>query len=187
MRIQLSSDRFFIFDRQKKMAWSVNVKSNEAIAYSFNDNQPFYQQFLMPYGLMDNSGRLVFPQVIFKRTGNRKVVGGEPCFEAKLPGEFMNSTTTVWLPEKAEKEGGDRFFQFMSFFTGNEDFLDLIHHATGFPRQIVSRIRLNSSVAVNTQVLKQIKSISCNPILFGLPKGIKIRQAAPSGIPLRSF
>jgi hypothetical protein len=187
MRIQLSSDRFFIFDRQKKVAWKVNVKSKEAITYSFDDNQPFYHQFLMPYGLMDNNGQLIFPQVIFKRTGNRKVVQGVPCFEAKLPGEFMNSTTTVWLPEKAENDGSNRFFQFMSFFTGNEEFLDLMHHGTGFPRRIVSRIRLNSSVSVNTQVLTQIKDVSCDPVLFALPKGIKVRKAAPSGIPLRRF
>ncbi len=187
MRIQLSSDRFFIFDNQKKVAWKVNVKSGEVTEYSFGDNQPFYQQFVAAYGLMDNNGHLIFPQVIFKRTGSRKVVKGVACFEAKLPGEFMNSTTTVWMPEKAGPEGGDRFYRFMSFFTENDDFLDMVHHVNGFPRQIVSRIRLNSRAVVNTQVLTQMKTISCDPVLFALPKGIKVRKAAPSGIPLRSF
>lgn len=187
MRIQLSSDRFLLFDRKKGLAWKVNTTIHEAIAYSFNDNRPFYHQFLMGYGLMDDTGQLIFPQVIFKRTGNRKVVQGVACFEARLPGEFMNSTTTVWMPEKAVERGGDRFFYFMSFFTGNNDFLDLIAHTTGFPRQITSRVRLSSSVTVNKKKLVQIRNIVCKAGFFALPKGVKVHQAAPSGIPLRSF
>ncbi len=187
MRIELSSDLFLLFDRKKGLAWKVNTKTNEAIEYTFDDNQPFYQQFLMAYGLMDNSGQLIFPQVIFKRTGNRKVVQGVACFEAKLPGEFMNSTTTVWLPEKVEKKDQERFNQFMSFFTKNEDFLDLIGHANGFPRRIVSNVRLNNGVTVNRQTLLKIKTVPCDAAMFALPEGMKTRKAAPSGIPLRSF
>ncbi|NOY22383.1 MAG: hypothetical protein GXO70_02570, partial [Acidobacteria bacterium] len=187
MRIQLSADRFLLFDKKKGLAWKVNTRSNEAVAYTFNDNQPFYQQFLIAYGLMDNRGQLIFPQVIFKRTGNRKVVQNVPCFEAKLPGEFMNSTTTVWMPEKAVKRGGERFFQFMSFFTGNGDFLDLIRHATGFPRRIISRVQLNSSVTVNRQTLLQIVNVPCEAVFFKLPKELRVHKAQPSGVPLRSF
>ncbi|NOZ12418.1 MAG: hypothetical protein GXO69_02075 [Acidobacteria bacterium] len=187
MRFQLSSDSFLIFNRKKGLAWKVNMKEKTAIAYSFQDNQPFYQQFLIPYGLMDDAGQLIFPQVVFKRTGNRKVVSGVPCFEAKLPGEFMNSTTTVWMPEKSVKGGGDRFSHFMSFFTKNEDFLDLIRHATGFPRRITATVRLNNSVTVNRQTLVNLKKISCKADMFVLPGGIKIQKAAPAGVPLKRF
>jgi len=187
MRIQLSSGRFLLFDRKKRLAWNVDTAVHEAVEYSFSDNQPFYLQFLMAYGLMDDNGQLIFPRVVFKRTGNRKVVQGLACFEAKLPGEFMNSTTTVWMPEKAVKQGGDRFFHFMSFFTGNDDFLDLIGHTTGFPRQITSKVRLNSGVTVNKKKLVQIRNVTCKAVSFTLPKGVKVRKAPPSGIPLRSF
>ncbi len=187
MRFQFFPDSFLIFNRKKGVAWKINMKDKTAVSYSFQDNQPFYQQFLIPYGLMDDSGQLIFPQMVFKRTGNRKVVGGLPCFEAKLPGEFMSSTTTVWMPEKAVQGGGDRFSHYMSFFTKNDDFLDLIRHATGFPRQIIGTVRLNGSVTVNHQTLVSIKEIKCKPDMFALPKGITVHKAEPAGIPLKSF
>lgn len=188
LRIDLSAGQYVLFDKKKGRAWKVNSRTKTATEYSFEDNQPFYQQFLMAYGLMDNGGQLIFPQVIFKRTGNRKVVKGAACFEARLPGEFMNSATTVWMPDKALNGEGEKFSQYMSFFTKNGDFLDLIRHTNGFPRKIISRIQLSSGVAVNTKMLEKITSIDCKkPDLFKLPKGVKIRKAAPSGIPLRSF
>ncbi len=187
MRIEVSPDTYLIFNRKAGKAWKVNPKGRTAILYSFHDNQPFYQQFLMPYGLMDDNGQLIFPGVIFKRTGNRKVVGGIACFEAKLPGEFMNSTTTVWLPEKAEGDEGQRFSQYMSFFTGDDDFLDQIRHTNGFPRLIVSSLRLTGALTVNRRFLVSIEKCTCKPEFFRIPNGIKVRKAVPNGIPLRSF
>lgn len=184
MRIARSDNATFLFDRDREQAVLIHTNASHAWRFSFERNRSFFQRFLVPYGIMTEKGVMLFPDTVFRRTGEKTRKNGILCEEVQLPGEFLNSRTRAWYPLEADELESGAMRSYFSFFTRDADFLKQMAELTGFPVEMEMTVRMNDATVVTTRRLTSFESIDCSEVDFSLPDGIRIEDVPGTGLPL---
>lgn len=184
LRIDTVGGGYILIDRSEQTAWMVDPTRASAIRFPVARNQAFFNQFLVPFGIVTESGSLLFPDMIFKRTGVRETINGMAAEQCRLPGQFLNSSVTAWVPLSQQEVSGDQVAELFSFFAAAPKLLAQMRNLKGFPVKIQTTVNLNGLKSTIIKTLKSVQQPDCSQLRMTLEDGITIELASPTGVPL---
>lgn len=184
LRIDTVGGGYILIDRSEQAAWMVDPTRATAICFPLARNRAFFNQFLVPFGIVTEAGSLLFPDMIFKRTAVRETIGGIEAEQCRLPGQFLNSSVTAWIPVTPQEINGDQVAELFSFFAPEPKLLAQMRNLKGFPVKIHTTVNLNGLKSTISKTLKSVRQLDCRQLRMELEDGISIQLASPTGVPL---
>lgn len=174
VKIINDTDKFIVFDLKKKIAYSVNLILKTVKQYRFEENNPFYMQFIVSFGVLSNNDSLIFPDVIFRATGKSELINGKECYQVKLPGSFLNSTTYYWFKKEKSEFESKFYLKYISCFTKNENVLKQVKEIGGFPVKIDIKLEVNLQNYGKTMELVESFEKKVNDSFFEIPLNLNL-------------
>ncbi len=178
VKIKNTTNKFVLFDLNKNFAYEVNVKEKQIYKREFKQNEPFFIKFIVNYGIISNDDKLIFPKVIFRKTGKVENINNIDCYQVKLPGSFLNSVTYLWFSKESSEEKGKIFAKYLSSFSKNSNLLQSAKDIGGFPIKTLTLFNLNTKKFSKETVLSLNKFIIVDDMFFTLPQNCKIIKTA---------
>jgi hypothetical protein len=178
VKILYSKSNFVLFDLKKRIAYDTSLRERKVYKRVFNNEDPFFIKFIVNYGIISNDDRLIFPEVIFRKTGKVERIGNVNCYQVKLPGSFLNSVSYLWFEKKGSVEKGKLYEEYLSCFNKNDNLLQSARNIGGFPIKTLTLFNLNTKKFLKETVLSLDKFIFVDDLFFALPQNCTIIETA---------
>jgi len=175
LRIDDSALKYTIFSLKEKVSYSVDLSSKVAEKHIFFARSPFYLRYIVNFGVLSNNDKLVIPEVVFRKTGIFEKINGEDCFQVKLPGTFLNSTTYLWFGVMVKIDKGKYYKKYISCFSDNKKLRNKAKAIGGFPLMVVTTLNINTRIFKKKSILVEENDIVVEDSFFKLPKEIEIK------------